>query len=443
MQNLFASARLTIRGVRSARASTHAPHNLAPRLPHAGRPRRFASSSSGSSSSSSSPPPKHVGPSIPHILLASAVIIAVMPKLLERYAKLSGTSPGSSRTSNSIPGKLEPHTHHPLALAASSFYPDAKTTSNHKLLKIALPASVLANSRGGEDDLAQRLRIRSVYIKEPSLVIERAYTPVYDSLPGTASLAMQGATRAEKDSLDLLVKRYPDGELGRFLHRAVPDASIPQLEVRGPVDTWSFERDSAPQLPDRIVMLVGGTGVTPAYQLLTNLFGHPNRPASPYAASPRVEVLYAMPDLDNALLVPQLHALASRNPDKVGVSLFAERLPSTNSTTAALGQLQTQAAKRRSWLPFFGSGSSLDAKLLLGADGASTTIPVFESRITQDHLRRTLAPTPASRTLVLVCGPDGMVTALAGPKSRDGQSQGALSGTLAHLGLKQQDVFKL
>ena len=84
-----------------------------------------------------------------------------------------------------------------------SFYPDAKTSSNHKLLKMALPASVSAGSRGGEDDLAQRLRIRSVYIKEPSLVIERAYTPLYDSLPGTASLAMEGATRAEKDSLDL------------------------------------------------------------------------------------------------------------------------------------------------------------------------------------------------------------------------------------------------
>ncbi len=58
-----------------------------------------------------------------------------------------------------------------------------------------------------------------------------------------------------------MVKRYPDGELGKMLHRAVPNPTVPQLEVRGPVDTWSFERDSAATgVPERIVMVVGGTG---------------------------------------------------------------------------------------------------------------------------------------------------------------------------------------
>ncbi len=232
----------------------------------------------------------------------------------------------------------------PASLATSNYYPDPNISSNHKLLQIALPASTNISSFGDEEeDLKKRLRIRSVYIKEPSLVIERAYTPLYDTLPGSNSKWLASATAEERRLLDLLVKKYPDGELGRMLHRARPNPIVPQLETRGPVDTWSFERDSSTpvaQLPDRIVMVVGGTGITPAYQLLTNLFG---RPATAQAGkAPKIDVLYATPDIDNALLLPQLHALAEANKDKVSISLFAERLPSSftsPTSAAALGPL--------------------------------------------------------------------------------------------------------
>ena len=156
--------------------------------------------------------------------------------------------------------------------------------------------------------------------------------------------------------LDLLVKRYPDGELGRMLHRARPDPTLPQLEVRGPVDTWSFERDSAGPVPDRIVMVVGGTGITPAYQLLTNLFGRAGRATTNTPASkvPKIDVLYATPDLDNSLLLPDLHALADANQDKVSVSLFVERLSSSLASpacSAALGQLVPKPSSgSRSWV---------------------------------------------------------------------------------------------
>lgn len=245
--------------------------------------------------------------------------------------------------------------------------------------------------------------------------------------------------------IDLIVKRYDDGELGRYLHRAQPGA---ELEVRGPADTWSFTRDSnaaGGAVPERIVLLVGGTGVTPAFQLLTNLFGRPYQPKGGKGEGvPKVDLLYATQDLGQALLLPELQALAEANGDKVKVKIFAERLPSslTANDQAALGQLVPSSTNSgRSWLPFSRS-SALDPKLELTTSTGATKIPVFEGRITKPHLEKTLTPS-TNRTLVLISGPDGMVDSLAGPKSRNGQSQGPLRGTLASLGLKQEDVFKL
>uniref|UniRef100_V5E8J1 FAD-binding FR-type domain-containing protein n=2 Tax=Kalmanozyma brasiliensis (strain GHG001) TaxID=1365824 RepID=V5E8J1_KALBG len=384
------------------------------------------------------------------IVVASVLIVAVTPKLLHLYTEITGDGPSSS-----VPLKLEPHTHRPLPLVSSTYYPDPSTASAHKLLQIGLPSST--SSSVGISDVKRALRIRSVYIKEPSLVIERAYTPLYDTLPGSHSAALVGtATAKEPRVLDLIVKRYPDGELGKMLHRAVANPTMPQLEVRGPVDTWSFERDSAETggVPERIVMVVGGTGITPAYQLLTNLFGRPGKTAQArMKGAPRIEVLYATQDLENVLLLPQLHASVEANRDKVSVQLFAERVASPSSLSpgarSALGKglVVSPSAKAggRSWIPFFSSkASSLEPKLeLTSVSSPTTTIPVFESRITQQHLEKVLTPTADGRTLILVSGPDGMVSAMAGPRSRDGQTQGRLTGILASLNCRHEDVFKL
>ena len=420
----------------------------------------------GSGSSSRASSSSAGGPlSYTNIIIATAAIVIATPYALDLYGTLTGTTPTHpSSSSSSIPGKLEPYTHHPLPLSSSVYYPGPNTPSAHKLLQIALPTPTPASSLfTGDSDLKKRLRIRSVYIKEPSLVIERAYTPLYDTLPGSSSAALVGASKEEREVLDLLVKRYPDGELGKMLHRARPNPTVPQLEVRGPVDTWNFERDSASgNVSDQIVMVVGGTGVTPAYQLLTNLFGRPNSTLSKVGSSggPRIDVLYGTPDVENALLLSELHALADANKGKVSVSLFAERLPNTSSMspaeTAALGQLTAKPSKGGSggsWIPFFGKSSGVDAKLHLTSatsSADSVKIPVFESRITQHHLEKVIytderqgSAEGFKRTLVLVCGPDGMVEALAGPKSRDGKTQGQLSGILARIGLRQENVYKL
>ncbi|KAJ9476474.1 putative NADH-cytochrome b5 reductase 2 (putative) [Pseudozyma hubeiensis] len=439
----------------------HASHRRQDETPSSGT--SGSGSSHDRSSSSSSRSGSAQGMSIFNIVIASAAIVIATPHALDLYGRITGTTPMRS-TTPSIPGKLEPYTHHPLPLIFSAHYSNPAAASVHKVLHIGLPASLPATGGSDTDRLKKALRIRSVYIKEPSLVIERAYTPLYDTLPGSYSAALQDASAEERQRLDLLVKRYPDGELGKMLHRAVANPTVPQLEVRGPVDTWSFKKDSEASggIPERIVMVVGGTGVTPAYQLVTNLFGKPMSGGGKrgFESGPKVDVVYATQSLEHALLLPELHASAAKNKDKVSVSLFAEHLAGSTSSLspsqlAALGPnlkaSTSSSSSHRSWLPsLFGkNGSSLEPKLHLTSSRspANTTIPVYESRITQQHLESLLSPSKGKstqgRTLILVSGPDGMVEAIAGPKSRDGQSQGSLSGILAKIGCRQEDVFKL
>ncbi|SNX84083.1 related to CYC2 - cytochrome-c mitochondrial import factor [Melanopsichium pennsylvanicum] len=429
-------------------------------------PGSSSSSSSGAKASSTSGPLSYI-----NMILASAAIVLAMPPALELYSTFTGTNPSGSK-STSISGKLEPYTHHPLPLANSSYYPDPHTASVHKLLQIALPASASASASASffsstpVNDIKQRLRIRSVYIKEPALVIERAYTPLYDTLPGSNAASLKDATKQEKQVLDLIVKRYPDGELGKMLHRTQPNPSLAQIEVRGPVDTWTFNRDGRGSVPDRIVMVVGGTGVTPAYQLLTNVYGRPNHASDGLTESdmrvqvlPKIDVLYATKDLENALLLPQLHAIANSNKDNVNVKVFAERLSNpkrfTPADSASIGQLipttsSLNSASLVSWIPFLNQiGSSSHPKLQLTSEHSEVKIPVYQGRITQQHLETACLAqqqetgSKVGRTLVLVSGPDGMVDAIAGPKSRDGQTQGQLKGILNKIGLKHDDVFKL
>ena len=60
--------------------------------------------------------------------------------------------------------------------------------------------------------------------------------------------------------------------------------------------------------------------------------------------------------------------------------------------------------------------------------------------VTKDLLKAKL-PAPASSSLVLVCGPPGMMNAVSGGKAPD-YSQGEVSGILKDLGYPKEQVFK-
>lgn len=67
--------------------------------------------------------------------------------------------------------------------------------------------------------------IQSLYIMQPEISIQRPYTP----------LNVEGFKGGE---LELVVKRYEDGEVSQYLHRRqVGD----EVKVRGPVRTWKYD----------------------------------------------------------------------------------------------------------------------------------------------------------------------------------------------------------
>ncbi|WFD41835.1 cytochrome-b5 reductase [Malassezia psittaci] len=119
--------------------------------------------------------------------------------------------------------------------AEASFNPHE--TLVHRILRTSMPPE---SDDIDEQDAHQTLSIYSYYVKEPSLQIERPYTP------------LDSPKIVDTTHLSFLVKRYKDGEMSRYLHRLGAGASLP---IRGPVPTWSLKVDC---VPEEIVMQVLG-----------------------------------------------------------------------------------------------------------------------------------------------------------------------------------------
>lgn len=73
-------------------------------------------------------------------------------------------------------------------------------------------------------------RIHSLHLKEPSLQIERPYTPLY-------SAALEGPRGTRP--IELLIKKYSDGEVGKYAH-SLRSGDI--VELRGPEVSWQGEK---------------------------------------------------------------------------------------------------------------------------------------------------------------------------------------------------------
>ena len=299
-----------------------------------------------------------------------------------------------------------------LTLAKSEVRPGECTFNaerpTHRILELRGDALRVPEARSA-------LAILSYYVKEPTLQVERPYTPIAMHARGEAPAG-----------LTLLVKRYVDGEVSRYLHRLRPGASV---EVRGPEVTWELPRGSA--VPRRIYMIVGGTGIATAAQLVSSVMRAGLR------APPRISVLYAAPSLDAMQLVPELAEAQRRG--VVDMYLWTEKVEAQarGRLSAADGRMVDAEVvprpRRRAW----SCGPGDVRTLRVGAED----IPLHTGRIGVQDISALVEN--ARDALVLVCGPDGFVSAIAGPRGRDLVSQGALGGYLALLGFERAQVFKL
>ncbi|KAJ7904229.1 hypothetical protein B0H14DRAFT_3079154 [Mycena olivaceomarginata] len=236
--------------------------------------------------------------------------------------------------------------------------------------------------------------IWSVYIKDDDIQVERPYTP------------LEGID--EDGRMRFWIKKYPKGEVGRWLHsKKIGD----QVEFRGPLSTWAWKENEW----DEIVMISGGTGITPFYQLLHSSFSKGND------SKTRFTLLHSSPtpsELPPPAILGPLREYATTHPEKFALHLFVD----------------SRDGKQPAELP-----------------------PLQVGRIQKSVIQRCLDPTPSPwwrsyfistpsdvprKTLFLVCGPEPMITAIAGPYGRN-FSQGPVGGVLAELGYTSSEVRKL
>ncbi|XVE54390.1 hypothetical protein DITRI_Ditri03aG0077000 [Diplodiscus trichospermus] len=184
-----------------------------------------------------------------------------------------------------------------------------------------------------------------------------------------------------KGYFDLLIKVYPEGKMSQHFASLKPGDVV---EVKGPIEKLRY----SPNMKKHIGMIAGGTGITPMLQVIEAILKNPDD-------NTQVSLLYANVSPDDILLKQKLDILASSHPN--------------------LKVFYTVDSPTKNW-----------------KGGAGY--------ISEDMAKKGL-PGPGDDTLILVCGPPGMMEHISGNKAKD-YSQGELTGILKELGYTEQMVYK-
>ncbi|KAF9464441.1 hypothetical protein BDZ94DRAFT_1256453, partial [Collybia nuda] len=288
------------------------------------------------------------------------------------------------------------------ALSASHFTPTIVTSNescgpDSRLLELTIPLHLLPSLSPSNSRFTP---IWSVFVKDDEIQVERPYTP------------LEGVD--EHGRMLFWIKKYPKGEVGRWLHSK--DLGE-QVELRGPLTTWPWKDDPW----DEVVMISGGTGITPFYQLLYSLFSSQVN----YAHNTHFTLLHSSrspADLPPLRILDTLSIFASQHPDKFALHLFVdsiggqdERKPGPMVRIGRIGK------------------SAIEQSLGLRSKGS------WWDKILSKYVA-TVAP--PKKTLFLVCGPDSMINAISGPYGRN-FSQGSVGGVLGEMGFTSKEVWKM
>ncbi|KAJ3550186.1 hypothetical protein NMY22_g605 [Coprinellus aureogranulatus] len=260
-----------------------------------------------------------------------------------------------------------------------------------KLLRIAVPPEVLAAS-----DPSGFHNIWSVFIKDDDIQVERPYTPLYGI--------------DDHGHMLFWIKKYPKGEVGRWLHTKQPGEKI---EFRGPLATWDWKND----IWDEVILISGGTGFAPFHQLLHSVISNPTM-----SPSTRFTLLHSSKrpeELPPSSLLKPLTDYAEQHPDRMKVELFVDTADGFASPSLHVKRIDRP---------------SIESSL-----GLVRETPSWLHRLLWKPKEPELPP---KRRMFLVCGPEPMIAAIAGPYGRN-LSQGQVGGALGAMGIKPSEVYKL
>ncbi|OAV88238.1 hypothetical protein PTTG_01032, partial [Puccinia triticina 1-1 BBBD Race 1] len=238
--------------------------------------------------------------------------------------------------------------------------------------------------------------IESVYVKHPAVQIERPYTPLSSITPPQGPKDPTDRTE-DKSTIELLVKRYQDGDMSTYLHHIKTPGN--QLEIRGPVPTWWYPKGEI----DELVFIAAGTGITPAIQLLRRTF-QPLSPQTPVGL-PNFQLIYLARSLESAYLLDEIQSYQSAYPESMNFKLLVADQASNQVSSKLIDKVgRLELSDIRKWV---GSNNSNKKKM------------------------------------IIVCGPDSLICAVAGCKGPGYNSQGDIGGMLKTLGYSSDQVVKL
>ncbi|KNC47939.1 cytochrome b reductase [Thecamonas trahens ATCC 50062] len=215
-----------------------------------------------------------------------------------------------TRRQTARPPALDPKQARPLTVVATRM-----VTHNVVEVEIALPE---------EDDvtgLALGQHVGVVYTPpDATEPVRRSYTPI-------SPLSATG-------SFTLAVKVYPDGVVSSMLANLdIGDTVL----IRGPVGRWTYPTNEVQTL----VMIAGGSGITPMFQLLSELLDAPS--------PTRLVLVYANSTPEDVILYQHIVDLAQAYPDKLEISLWVSRTSPGATWAHNIGRLN--AARLAAVLP--------------------------------------------------------------------------------------------
>jgi ferredoxin-NADP reductase len=258
--------------------------------------------------------------------------------------------------------------------------------------------------------------IWSVMFKQPQLQIGRDYTP----LPTTAATGLTVEDENE-GCLRFFIRKDPFGEVTRYLHTIAVGADV---ELRGPKIECAIPKETGD-----ILFVAGGTGIAPALQAAYSLLSRggksrihilwANRLKEDCAGGqsdslkpvPRrgwfsgwfgrndsVQEIVPVRDEDQSLIVRELEALKSQYPGQVTVDYYLD-----------------------------------EENTFIGKEAIRASIESVPARDSNKS------------KLILVSGPEGFISYMAGPKlwAQGLELQGPLNGVIKELDLKEWGVWKL
>ncbi|KAG0004666.1 hypothetical protein BGZ80_000595 [Entomortierella chlamydospora] len=232
----------------------------------------------------------------------------------------------------------------------------------------------------------------AIYVKDDLIQAMRAYTPVH-------------STEKDQQTFQLLIKRYNEGQVSRFMHSAKPGQKI---EMRGPVVIWPGGRSDLEQW-DEIGMIAGGTGITGLLPIIHSALTHPTKKI-------KISLLFAAQSPDELYFKDEIDQLAKTFKDQLRVAYTIDKVPSTDPSE---------------WKGYVGYVNQDMLKELLPAPKA-----IKDSSSTEEEKDKS----EAKKSIVLVCGPESMIRHVAGSRGMSGQEP--IRGVLGAMGYKIDQVFR-